>query len=167
MRDSHVDWTEALTLIIEDIKAHQASNRYKRSVVSIAAGQTFISSTEGEFAASVFKPFLKELFNLGVPMVCAAGNIDKDGSSDIDSIPQALQDVDTPIINVGAADYDGHRTSKSKFGDKLTIYAPGKDVECQSKEQYVSISRPGTSLGKSVSQYSPYKIHLCQVRQCD
>jgi hypothetical protein len=92
---------------------------------------------------------IKKIQNLGVPFLCAAGNAGQDPNRlTIDTLPAVLQDKDTPIIVVGAADYEGARVPMSQLGSQLRIYAPGKEVLFQTRERGGESQNTGTSVGK-------------------
>jgi hypothetical protein len=96
-----------------------------------------------------FEEPLKALFDLGVPVVCAAGNYgDKPNRQNIDSRPAVYATPDFPLITVGAANYKGESLSMSQKGEHLTIYAPGDLVEAQHIEDFQSRLFIGTSIGK-------------------
>jgi hypothetical protein len=96
----------------------------------------------------IFEPGLKELLSLGVPIVCAAGNAaQKQGRQNIDTAPAVYQDQDTPLINVGAANFDGDSWEGSQYGKQLTLYAPGVQVAVQSVNGEQPVFRTGTSAG--------------------
>jgi hypothetical protein len=88
---------------------------------------------------------LRQILGLGVPFVCAAGN--RDGVP-INHLPALFQETNTPILVVGSNDFDGSRSSFSQLGPQLTIYAPGRDVEVQSRVEFQSLLATGTSYGK-------------------
>jgi hypothetical protein len=94
---------------------------------------------------------VKKLFDYGVPLILSAGNKANKGRPNIDSMPKVVKDADNPIINVGAADYDGKRAEFSQYGDYLTIYAPGTEIEAMTKKDKEASENPkeeGTSFGK-------------------
>lgn len=159
MTDDDYDWNDALDLILQDLES--ARGQPRQSVVVTALGQLDPLSAGFTRARDAFEPFLRRLFDLGVPFVTAAGNIGRDGSSAIDSIPQTLQDDANPIINVGAANFQGQRTGISKFGPKLSVYAPGEQVECKLRDEFQTGPCSGTSVGKSffVNSYSILFVH--------
>lgn len=92
-----------------------------------------------------FKAYLDQLAALGTPFVTSAGN-NGEQRPNIDLLPQVLEDEDTPIINVGAVDYQGKLWSGSQDGDQVTIYAAGFPSESQSKKDKTPILTGGTSL---------------------
>jgi hypothetical protein len=94
---------------------------------------------------------VKKQFDYGVPLILSAGNKAEEGRPKIDSMPKVVQDTDDPIINVGAAGHDGKRAAFSQYGDYLTIYAPGTEIETMTKEDKKATDNPkqeGTSFGK-------------------
>ena len=91
----------------------------------------------------------RDIMDLGVPIVVAAGNEGNgDSPTPIDFLPQLLTDHDTPLIVVGAAANDGLRDPYSQVGNQLTIYGPGSNSPMQSKENGGHFIAGGTSLGK-------------------
>lgn len=130
-----------------------SKGRQKNSVVILSAGmETSLTrdqlSTDATYLIEYYSP-VRRLLDLGVPLICASGNFaDQPGRQDIDSLPQLYQGDDLPIINVGAAGYDGQRWYKSQGGPVLTLYAPGVDVLTMSKVEQQHVRNSGTSLGK-------------------
>jgi hypothetical protein len=144
------DYADAIRLIVTDIEANPG--RELNSVVMTAMnfddGLTLEKIRLDLRSQMYLKPF-RALLNMGVPVVLTAGNrATNSGSQMIDEYPAVAQDQDTPFINVGASTYDGDRAEFSQYGSQLTIYAPGQDVECQTKEDGKSGTDSGTSLGK-------------------
>jgi hypothetical protein len=124
-------------------------------VILLALG----SDEKGDYAADKANPVwqntylapMKHLLGLGIPIVCAAGNNVpfQENRKKIDSRPQLFQDSTFPIINVGAADFQGKRLSMSRYNDEPMIYAPGDRVQAQSRDGgALSITPSGTSIGK-------------------
>lgn len=158
MLQSQADFHEAFQLIIQDLKNHP--DRARRSVILIVSGSedkyTLESARADDLVRDYFELPMEEILGLGVPIVCAAGNEALDSTrSNIDSVPAVFQDTDTPLINVGAADYNGNRVPKSQYGNQLTIYAPGDQVAAQSVEDLEESLNFGTSIGRWTL---PYKI---------
>lgn len=138
-------------LIVNNIKAHP--DRAHSSVVLITYGTEKPITQEylaGKYVQDAYLPPLQELLGLGVPVVCAAGNyaLEPGNRKNIDTIPPLLQSEDTPLINVGAADYEGNLVPKSQDGSQVTIYAPGRDVEAQSIHDELGQVTSGTSVGR-------------------
>jgi major intracellular serine protease len=137
-------------LILEDLKTHP--ERAHRSVILISMGtespSTLKDSKEDEADQEIFEIPIKRLLDLGVPIICAAGNYaDNPNRQNIDSQPALYQAEDTPIINVGAADFTGERYAKSQTGNQLTLYAPGVGIEYGEFDIGKKLLT-GTSLGK-------------------
>ena len=148
------DFLNALTLIIDDI--NENSGRADKSVVvcSLGYGEKLDEDDMRGLAIVIdmFKTPLEDLFALGVPFVASAGNeATTRGRENIDSLPKLFEDSETPIINVGGANYDGSRYPSSQAGSHLTLYAPGHSVEVQSKEDGKTETDDGTSMGKFIS----------------
>jgi hypothetical protein len=144
------DFKLAFDLIIENLKAHP--ERAHRSVILIASGSeekwTYADVKADRWSQNVYEPGLRELSSLGVPIVCAAGNEANDPArQNIDSLPAAYQDDDTPIINVAAAAFDGNRLSMSQHGPQLTMYAPGDQLESQPVDDITVGRNSGSSVG--------------------
>jgi hypothetical protein len=144
------DYWSALGLIVEDIRAHPG--RELQSVVQTSVqfeeGLTHEIISEDSDWQDYLDP-IQDLLSLGVPFICSAGNEARTTNREtIDTFPPAAQDSDTPIIVVGAATYAGDRGGFSQYGPQVTIYGPGVDVECQTKDDKKSHTDSGTSLGK-------------------
>jgi hypothetical protein len=92
---------------------------------------------------------LRTLSNLGVPFVMASGNgARQPNRGNVDQLPMVLQDDDIPLIIVGGSDWDGKRGDFSQAGPLVTVYAPGVDIECQTKVDRTKAIASGSSLGK-------------------
>ena len=91
------------------------------------------------------KAYINRILELGTPIVTSAGNHGEERPK-IDQIPQIFEDGDTPLINVGAVNYQGKLWSHSQDGDQVTIYAPGDKAEAQTKVEKTSIEGEGTSI---------------------
>lgn len=139
----------AFELVKADLAVHE--DRKPKSVVVIAKGWNEDGANTYDLLKKkddlqVYGDSLRDLLKLGVPVVCAAGNDAQiRGSEDIDHLPALFQDEDTPIINVGAAGYDGKRASFSQGGSQLTIYAPGIDLEIPTSTDFNFKIVSGTS----------------------
>jgi hypothetical protein len=145
------DTAESFDIIRKDIEANPGRERC--SVVVIAKGTpeswTYQRAMNDDWAKEAWQKGIKDIQDLGVPFVCAAGNYGEDPlRPSIDTMPAVLQDDDTPIIVVGAADYEGARVPMSQVGAQLTVYAPGKDVLSQRREYLREGLFTGTSMGK-------------------
>jgi hypothetical protein len=139
-----------MDLIIEDL-TDTHPERQGRSVVVTSKyfGQTTYEKTKLQVTRDWFGDVITELFELGVPLVYAAGNAGRDENrKHIDTLPGVVQDKDNPIINVGSATFDGERFISSQFGIQLTIYATGEKVDCQLRDDKKSDARTGTSFGR-------------------
>jgi hypothetical protein len=148
------DIPPALALVLRDIRDHPG--RERRSVVLTATGSqdplTYEDAKKDRRFQKWFVEGIKELHDLGVPFVCAAGN-NANGAQrqNIDTAPAVFGDNDIPIIVVGAANYKGERVGMSQRGNQLTIYAPGQDVLVQTREDFngnKDAPMTGTSVGK-------------------
>jgi hypothetical protein len=138
----------AFDLIFANIQAHP--ERAHQSVVLIASGSedaySYAIAKADETIRSIYEGGIQQILGLGIPIVCAAGNnAEKPGRQNIDTLPSVLQDENTPLINVGAADYEGNRILMSQHGSQLTVYAPGYLVESQSPVDLSPIVSTGTS----------------------
>ena len=157
MQNEEAEFKNAINLIVEDLKANP--DRQHRSVVVMSRGFGHIPGLarqkafkNGRLARRTWLVPVQELFDLGVPLVLSAGNhAETLGRKEIDNMPKIFQDEDTPIINVGAADFNGERGSFSQYGQYLTLYAPGVDIEGMTREDKKAQDTPvqGTSVGKS------------------
>lgn len=151
MTYSEVDFLHAFNLISDDLKAHP--ERQDRSVVLMASGSaehdTYDNVKGNKEWQENYEFPIRKILTMGVPIVLAAGNYGKEPSRhNIDSRPQIYQSEDMPLINVGAANYDGDRIPMSQMGPLLTVYAPGENVEGLSKNDFNSKTETGTSVGK-------------------
>jgi hypothetical protein len=150
MRKLMPEFGPALKLVVQDIEAHP--ERASKSVVLITWGSkqiwTYASVKADETSKENYEHAIKEVLDLGVPIVCASGNeAETVGRTDIDSLPAVYQDRDTPLINIGAATYEGDRLGMSQYGNQLTMYAPGYQVAVQGVNGFDTIYRSGTSVG--------------------
>jgi hypothetical protein len=142
------NWEKGMARIAAKIKR---LGREKTSVVLMSVG-TFQEGWENrdKALASKFgqdvKARLDTLHNLGVPVVLSAGNY-APGRPNLDQIPQVLEGPGIPLINVGAAEYDGTRSKYSQGGNRVFIYAPGK-ADVQEKQDGKTSTVQGTSYGK-------------------
>ena len=149
----HNQFPRAFDAIIDDIENHP--DRAHKSVVLVTAGnenQQTQADLADQYIQEVYLPRLQELFRLGIPVVCAAGNeAEEQGRPNIDTLPAFLESEDTPLINLGATANNGNRIPMSQDGDLVTIYAPGDQVEGQSTTDMFGGVTSGTSLGESNS----------------
>lgn len=90
---------------------------------------------------------IKCLLDMGVPVVCAAGNLTK-FSDAIDSLPAVMEDEEHPVIVVGATNKDGKHATFSQSGGSLTTNASGVGIKGQTKANSHSEERSGTSYCK-------------------
>jgi hypothetical protein len=135
------------------IKEH---DRESRSVVVCASGDTRPSdpsdSQQTDMGALVSVIGARALFDLGVPLILAAGNDrnpDTGERQDVDYWPPNLEAENFPMIVVGAADEKGIRYPHSQGGSHLTTYAPGwEGVQGVLKDGTRGYGT-GTSYGKS------------------
>jgi hypothetical protein len=145
---------------LELIRAHisETSGQEHRSVVLITSGngpytQTQVDSDRIVYA--IYKRPIKTLLDLGVPIVVAAGNVNPEFPDEkiINTLPQMLQHKDDmPIINVGAANYEGKRHTTSRYfapdNKEPLIYAPGYNVKSLPQEGFKFVEDSGTSFGQ-------------------
>jgi hypothetical protein len=135
---------------LQDLKDNP--DRAHKSVVLIAWGTddfyTYEEAKKDEDLQAIFEQGLKDVLNLGVPIVCAAGNEARtQGRQNIDTAPAVYQDQNTPLINVGGANFDGERWEGSQYGSQLTLYAPGVQIAVQAVTGFQPVLRTGTSVG--------------------
>jgi hypothetical protein len=149
-------------LVLRDIKSNEG--RASRSVVttSLALGEGMTSEqAKSEMNQKLYGNDLRKLSNLGVPFVAASGNEGRDPNRNlVDQVPMVFQDDDIPLIIVGASDYDGKRADYSQTGPLVTVYAPGSEVDCQTKVDGQHGVASGTSLGKHTSLVSSTVVCL-------
>jgi hypothetical protein len=143
----------AMELILEDLRRHP--ERAHQSVIVASTGwdepgfDTYEKVKQDQECQKMYALDIRKILSLGVPIVCAAGNYaERPGRGNIDSLPMLFSDETTPIINVGAADYNGQRAPFSQGGSQVTIYAPGVDIEVPFKIDHQTKTVPGTSVGK-------------------
>ncbi|KAF2821808.1 hypothetical protein CC86DRAFT_100900 [Ophiobolus disseminans] len=148
---SDEEFSEALGLIEEHISS--IPGRQHKSIVMSAigwkdalfGGRDTPEEVRDAWDLQVrFGNLYKDIINLGVPVVCAAGN--EEGQTVINSLPQLFESDDIPLIVVGAAESDGSRIPDSQGGDQLTVYAPGSNAPMQSKTDDGHFINGGTSL---------------------
>ncbi|KAH7392248.1 peptidase S8/S53 domain-containing protein [Phaeosphaeria sp. MPI-PUGE-AT-0046c] len=148
-----LDFSAAISMVLDDLEANPG--REHRSVISFAGGwgevdrdaNTYEKLKNDDVLQREFGYTLRRIMNLGVPIVCASGNYgEKQGRENIDTLPALFQDEDTPLINVGAADYEGKRAPSSQGGSQLTLYAPGVDIIIPQNTDFQSRKGSGTSL---------------------
>jgi hypothetical protein len=139
--------------VIADIKAHPG--REFKSVVttsrSMAKGFSYAKvKALPEGHKKLYVRPIERLFDLGVPLVCAAGNAALE-APDIDELPMAVKGEKHPVINVGAIKWDGQRADLSQYGDQLDLYALGVDIIGQTKKDKTPKMVQGTSFGKCLA----------------
>ncbi|KAL2802194.1 hypothetical protein BJX63DRAFT_441347 [Aspergillus granulosus] len=88
----------------------------------------------------IFDRFLSWFYNLGVSVVCSAGNDQRHQrpAEQLDLsyfLPRGKGGADTPLIVVGNSFYNNSRHPDSQYGDSgdlgiLTLYNVGTDVDC-------------------------------------
>jgi len=151
------DWENAMWLVVEDIKRNdRAAKSVVTTSMAIGKGMTAEEAKNNQQSQKLYGNHLRELSNLGVPFVASAGNDATDPNRKlVDQLPMLLSGDDIPLIIVGASDYDGKKADFSQAGPLVTIYAPGVDVECQTKEDGKSATVSGASIGKQTSSTSP------------
>ncbi|KAL1798271.1 hypothetical protein ACET3X_002308 [Alternaria dauci] len=160
------DWENAMWLILEDIRNHEG--RASRSVVttSMAIGEggwTPEAARNNARNQRLYGNDLRALSSLGVPFVMASGNDAKQPNrGDVDQLPMVLQDDDTPLIIVGGSEWNGKRADFSQAGPLITVYAPGVDIDCQTKDDKTETTASGSSLAAPqvaglIATYLSYK----------
>ncbi|KAK6227554.1 alkaline serine protease [Colletotrichum tabaci] len=89
---------------------------------------------------------IKEISNLDVPVVCAAGNSGKKGKVvTVDSLPALVSDM-VPLIVVGSASRSLKKSWFSQQGNRVTTWAVGERVKCA---DYKKATRLRTDSGTS------------------
>lgn len=138
-----------MELIVEDIEANPGRELQSVVVTSMNAGVglEYDKLKNDPVTWNTYTPPIHQLVQLGVPLVCSAGN-EAATRPNIDSFPAIVSDDDAPIIVVGAADYEGKKASFSQEGPQLTIYGPGISVDSQKKKDGEHDLIHGTSVGK-------------------
>jgi hypothetical protein len=138
---------------LRDIEEIEENGKTQKSIVvcSLSVGEGLTRDTALNHPhGRLFQYYLERFFELGVPVVVAAGNeADKPGLENIAAMPMVLENAETPIIVVGAKSPDGTRAPFSRVGPQLTIYAPGNPVQAHGKIDGEELVDSGTSFGKS------------------
>ncbi|KAJ5898749.1 Subtilisin-like protein [Penicillium taxi] len=152
-----VDFIESLDLIISNIKEDKESKlpvRYKSSILFFSSGfdpedlaEAGINPNEPPF--SEMKKSMEEIFDLGIPIVMAAGNRrGEDGLSlELDIYPQVWESDDFPAINIGNAFSDGQIYESSLRGPKVAVYLDGVGIRCVGRDGLVAGTSFSTPLG--------------------
>jgi len=145
------EFADALWKIQQDITGDPG--REHKSVIVTAVGwlefgkNTYESVRDAYDLQEKYANELRDVMDMGIPIVCAAGN---SGQRDIDNVPQLFADERTPLIVVGAAEFDGSRAEFSQGGNQLTVYAPGGKSPLQSTKDETERESAGTSVGKQL-----------------
>ena len=140
---------EAFKEVIDDIKKDKESRnpvRYMNSVVLMSLSDGNANPTLEPWVS--IKRYMSEIFDLGVPIVIAAGNHDPDllRRDTSDQYPQAWAADDFPIIIVGYLDFDGSISEFSYSGPLVNTFAFGESITCVGPNNGGS----GTSAGKII-----------------
>jgi hypothetical protein len=150
-------------MVVADIKANPGRELQSVVISSRSIGNEISYSTVQNFPLGhkqLYVDPIEQLFDLGVPLVCAAGN-EALAAKFIDELPMVVKDEKHPIINVGAVTWHGVRAPFSQYGDQLDLYAVGHDMIGQRKTDGTEATKlEGTSYGKSPSQLSDWHLHL-------
>ncbi|KAJ5895022.1 hypothetical protein N7495_006713 [Penicillium taxi] len=156
-------WLQAgLRTIIKDIKKEREKDPNFMAVVNFSYVLTGPFST---LVQSDYYDLFKEIHDLDVVMVAAAGNWRPGMSKQVTDYPAALVGSLQNMIVVGSVDVHGHVSDFSKTGDLVSVYAPGEryskeeGIECaagsttSSNEediQYGVVKQEGTSLAAPI-----------------
>jgi Subtilase family len=132
----------------------KAKNRGGKSVVTMSFGAGKLDPTKDldpqlSPGMRVLREALRKLMAEDVVVVCTAGNNGKvAGRQQIDRVPALFASADDsmPIIVVGAAAKDGSPWPGSQVGPKLSVWAPGVNIQTPEK-QGGSTFVSGTSVG--------------------
>ena len=92
-------------------------------------------------------------------IVVSAGNDAlKQGNQKVDKLPAIWADVDAnfPLIIAGAVDNTGNLRPSSQGPEKVTVWAPGTDVQCAEKGGFRKAS--GTSHSAGMVSYVPLTL---------
>ncbi|KAF2176956.1 subtilisin-like protein [Zopfia rhizophila CBS 207.26] len=141
------DFLQGLELVSTDLKDKE-DRRSKSVVISSLGFKGRLDHDKGKADPDgvLMGTYFDELFAGGTPFITSSGNRAQ-LFPNIDRLPKVLEDKDTPIINVGAVDFDGNRADFSQYGPQLTINGPGVDVTGQSRDD----GKPRTDSGTSFS----------------
>ncbi|KAJ5587190.1 uncharacterized protein N7459_002955 [Penicillium hispanicum] len=136
--DGEAQLSEALKEVLDKITAD------KNSPISVLYGHSLIVMSMG-IEADVnpekapwpsMHSYMDQLFDLGVPIVFAAGNIREeeqdrpDQGHQITAYPQFWSTDEFPLINVGNSNFEGRIADDSKRGEKVAVFAPGEGISC-------------------------------------
>ncbi|KAJ5888496.1 hypothetical protein N7495_008537 [Penicillium taxi] len=134
---------QGLKAVIDNLKADKKNaedkkvepTRYCKSIIIMSSStkKTYKEVALDKPPFTNMRSWLSQLTNMGVPIVLAAGNGADEATGDVGVIQLPMwysYDGVLPLINVGNADADGVIAPKSRRGDKVAIFANGKDVTC-------------------------------------
>ncbi|KAJ5578557.1 subtilase [Penicillium hispanicum] len=140
--------TQGFKQVIDDLtkdkedaeKENREPTRYAKSVLIISAAtkQTFDKLPLDRRPYTLLREYLSKLTTMGLPIVAAAGNRADASTGDVEvkQLPAWYASGQLfPIIDVGAAGPEGNIISTSRRGDKVSIYADGKDIQCSAQVQ--------------------------------
>ncbi|KAI0013932.1 peptidase S8/S53 domain-containing protein [Xylariaceae sp. FL0662B] len=143
------DFFLALSALENHFKAN--TDRVKRSVITLSLGWAVNPNTILEAAA--IKARIRNLMNMGIPIVVASGNNANDpGRMNVDTIPAVWEAPDYPLIVVGSTNSRGKLSAFSQRGPHVTLHATGEDITCMS----TSGAQPIT--GKQGTSYSAPQV---------
>ena len=144
--DDLLDQANALLLVAQDI---YGKGRQSNSVVvwtTGSAGGGDLRQVSEEARRSFER--LTMLHNMGVPVMCPAGNDRTKGRDVVDFWPSIWASEEIPLIVVGETDIDGERSENSQGGNLVTTYAFTDHVEMPGKDGELDQTW-GNSLGRS------------------
>jgi hypothetical protein len=163
-RPEGMDWYEGLRMVTAEIAS--IPGRELKSVVqtSRSMGYNWVADDLKKFDVyddQLYNKPIRDLFNLGVPLIVASGNkADKgQGALLIDTFPGILKTPDLPIINVGAVGRARERIPFSQYGPLVDVYALGANLKAQTKVNKVEAPHiDGTSFGESY--WTQYRCNM-------
>lgn len=110
--------------------------RKGKAVILFARGAR-LTGMDNDDPWPALKPKFPKLFADDIVIVTSSGNNGRTGHTDVDLVPKTWAADDYPLIVVGATDTQGkialrpgETVSFSQGGDKVAVWAPGKDITC-------------------------------------
>jgi hypothetical protein len=150
-----IDLLQAIDNIYKDVVFDNPSRVQKTVVVC-----PWSVENDDKQLLAAFRATFDRLFKMGIPVVMSSGNHRK-SSDDINRLPQVLSAPDFPLINAGGSTINGERVDTSQGGPKLTVHAPGIDVEVSNKDGIKAVAK-GTSFGTLLANSM---LHVWQPEQ--
>ncbi|KAJ5898817.1 hypothetical protein N7495_003561 [Penicillium taxi] len=143
------EWMKAgLRVIIHDIKAKRRMNSNFVAVVNFS----YLIGTANDLGDQLetYRALYKEIYDLDVVMVFAAGNNGDFGRTEVDQYPALFAKELPNVIVVGSVDVNGYPSKFTKGGSLVDISAPGAvnskiGIECAHGTESNTVRVEGTS----------------------